>query len=128
MAALFLELDATSAEEHRALVELVSMRGGRVATIVRWLEHALGRALDVHVAPYPLEVALSEFRAAADRAAEVAEHAPAFAEQLAAIEQQAARATTAEELAVLAKQVVEGARRTVDMLLDAQRRDARRRR
>jgi hypothetical protein len=127
MAALHLQLDATSAAEHAALAEAISMRGGRVATIVRWLEHALGRALEVHVAPYPLEVARSEFRAAADRAREVADHCPVFGEKLAPIESQAAAAKTAEELAALARQVADGARRTVDMLLDAQRREAARR-
>jgi hypothetical protein len=127
MAALHLQLDANSAAEHAALAEAIAMRGGRVATIVRWLEHALSRALEVHVAPYPVEVARSEFRAAADRAREVSDHCPGFADRLAAIEKQATKAKTAEELAALSRQATEGARCTVDALLDQQRREAARR-
>jgi len=124
MAALHVQLDANSAAEHAVLVEAISLRGGRVG---RWLEHALGRALEVHVAPYPVEVARSEFRAAADRAREVADHYPGFGEKLALIESQAAKAKTAEELTVLAQQATDGARRFVDALLDRQRREAARR-
>jgi hypothetical protein len=114
MAALHLSLEAASAAEHAALAELVAMRGGRVRTIVRWLEHALNRPLDISVEAYPLGAALAEFTAAADRAREVAEHCPGFAEQLAQLTRQSAKAKSAEELAVLARQVTDHARRAVN--------------
>jgi methyl-accepting chemotaxis protein len=124
VATLHLKLDANCAAEHAALAEAISRRGGRVQTIVRWLEHALDRALEVRVAPYPVEVARAEYTKAADHAREVAEHCPAFAEQISAMTKRAAKAKSAEELAVLTRQVTDNVRRAVDALLDQQRRAA----
>jgi hypothetical protein len=127
MATLHLTLDATSAAEHAALAEMIAMRGGRVRTVVRWLEHALGRPLAISVEEYPLEAARAEFITAANRARDVADQCPWFAEQLARITTQAAKATTAEELAVLSRQATDGARAAVNVLLDQQCRAAARR-